>query len=139
MEGVLQKEFLAKIVFSNSEKLAQLNKIIHPLVKDSFIQWCDSISADIVFKESALLFESNAYVDLDMVVCVICPKEICLNRVIKRDMITKEDVLRRMKNQFSDSKKKKLSDYVILNDNKELLMPQIIDMLTAIGVKINIE
>ena len=85
------------------------------------------------------MFESNAYVDLDMVVCVICPKEICLNRVIKRDMITKEDVLRRMKNQFSDSKKKKLSDYVILNDNKELLMPQIIDMLTAIGVKINIE
>ena len=128
-EGILQREQLAQIIFSNTDKLYQLNNIIHPIVKDLFIEWCANVNSDIIFKESAILFESNSHIGLDATVCVDCPKEMRIDRVIRRNSLTREDVLKRMANQFSDSKKKSLSDYIIINDNKALLTPQIMNLL----------
>lgn len=127
--GILQREELSQIVFSNADKLHQLNDIIHPAVKDLFNEWCTNASSDIIFKESAILFESNSHIELDAVVCIDCPKEIRIDRVLSRNLLKREDVIMRMKNQFTDSKKKSLSDYIIINNNKTLLIPQIINLL----------
>ena len=71
--------------------------------------WDERYSSDIIFKESAILFESNSHIGLDATVCVDCPKEMRIDRVIRRNSLTREDVLKRMANQFSDSKKSKCS------------------------------
>ena len=104
-------KILSKIVFSSDEKLDILNSIIHPVVKDKFIKWSLCTNSEILVKESAILFESNTYLSLDKIICVIAPKNIRINRVIKRDQCTEEEVYKRMKYQMSQKEKEMKSDY----------------------------
>ena len=78
-------KILSKIAFSSDEKLDILNSIIHPVVKEKFTKWSLSTNSDILVKESAILFESNTYLSLDKIICVIAPKNIRINRVLERD------------------------------------------------------
>ena len=124
-KGILQKEILGDIVFNDRLKLGQLNKLVHPFVQMNFEKWQKQQTAPFVLKEAAILFESGAHIGLDGVICVTAPLQIRIQRVMQRDNCTKEDIIKRMENQMPQDKKDQLSDFVIVNDGKEKLLPQI--------------
>lgn len=120
---------LGSIVFNNKEKLEKLNKIVHPAVAKHFSNWLDiNKEHQYILKEAAILFESNAYKAVDKVITVIAPLELRIKRSIDRDKTNRETVEQRIKNQMSDEEKIKLSDYIIHNNESELLIPQIIEL-----------
>ena len=127
-KGVLQKNRLSNIVFNNIKKLQELNSLVHPFVQRRFEDWCKNQQSKFVIKEAAILFESEAHKGLDGVICVSAPFEKRIERVMKRDNCTKEDVIKRIENQMPQEKKEKLSDFVILNNDKKELLPQIISI-----------
>ena len=124
--GLLDKQKLASIVFSDKEKLENLNNIIHPVVKQEFIDWCKQQNSSYVIKETAILFESRSDKGLDAVICVSAPLNIRIDRAVKRDGSTEKEIKNRIENQISQEEKENLSDYIIVNDEKDLLLPQII-------------
>lgn len=122
----LNKEKLASIVFSNSDKLQKLNSLVHPIVKEEFNNWCKKQTSPYVIKEAAILFESNSHIGLDAVICVSAPLELRIERLLNRDDCSEKEIKKRIENQISQEEKQKLSDYIIVNDEKELLLPKII-------------
>ena len=127
-KGVLQNNRLADIVFNDTKKLQELNNLVHPFVQRYFEAWCKNQQSKFVIKEAAILFESEAHKGLDGVICVSAPFQKRIERVMKRDNCTKEDVIKRIENQMPQEKKEKLSDFVILNNDKKELLPQIISI-----------
>ena len=81
-----------------------------------------------MLKEAAILFESGAYQHVDVTVLVIAPENLRLERVMNRDGSTKEDVLKRMKNQWTQERKIKLANHILNNDGTQLLIPQVMDL-----------
>ena len=128
--GTLQKEELAKIVFNNNEKLAELNAFVHPVVKQRFVDWCTQQSTSIVIKEAAILFESGAHLGLDAVVCVSAPEKMRITRVKKRDGSSVAQIQSRMSKQMSQAEKEELADFLIVNDQVQLLLPQVLTIIT---------
>lgn len=109
---------LSKIVFENPEKLKILNGIIHPEVARHFKNWVkENQNSPIVIKEAAILFESGSYKDCDKIILVTAPKEIRIQRVMKRDNLSREEIENRIANQWSEEKKESLSDFTIKNEN----------------------
>ena len=127
-KGVLQKNRLANIVFNDAKKLQELNSLVHPFVQKRFEDWCKIQQSKFVIKEAAILFESEAHKGLDGVICVSAPFEKRIERVMTRDNCTKDDVIKRIESQMPQEKKEKLSDFVILNNDKKELLPQIISI-----------
>jgi len=127
--GVLQKEELAKIVFNNSERLAELNALVHPVVKQKFEDWCTKQTVELVIKEAAVLFESDAHLGLNAVICVSATEKVRIARVQNRDGSSIAEIKSRMDKQMPQSKKEELADFVILNDDEQLLLPQLIKVL----------
>ncbi|MCW3102357.1 MAG: dephospho-CoA kinase [Bacteroidetes bacterium] len=129
----INRKRLASLVFSDPAKLALLNSIVHPAVKKHFLDWCDAHThAPYVLKEAAILFESEAYKQVEKVITVTAPSEIRMARVMKRDGATREEVEKRIASQLSDEEKIKRSDFVLLNDEEQLLIPQIISIHEAL-------
>lgn len=122
----LDREFLSKLVFNNSEKLTVLNSIVHPATIQDAENWIAKQNAPYIIKEAALIFESDAYKFLDFVIGVSSPQELRIERAMKRDNIKREDVLARMSKQMSEEEKMKRCDFIIVNDEKEMLMPQVL-------------
>jgi dephospho-CoA kinase len=113
----IDRKKLSEIVFNHPEKLKELNKIIHPLVKKHFDNWVKKQISPFVIKETAILFESGSYKYCDQIITVVASEEIRIKRVMSRDNCTREAVLDRIKNQWSDSQKTSKSDYIIENEN----------------------
>jgi len=124
--GNFNKEKLSSIVFSNSDKLQKLNSLVHPIVKEEFNNWCKKQTSPYVIKEAAILFESKSHLGLEAVICVSAPLELRIKRLFKRDNSSEMEIKKRIENQISQEEKEKLSDYIIINDEKNLLLPQII-------------
>ena len=122
----LDTEKLASIVFSNSDRLQKLNSLVHPIVKKEFNNWCKKQTSSYVIKEAAILFESKSHLGLDAIICVSAPLELRMKRLFKRDNSSEKEIKKRIENQISQEEKEKLSDYIIVNDEKELLLPKII-------------
>ena len=122
----LNKEKLASIVFSNSDKLQKLNSLVHPIVKEELNSWCKKQTSTYIIKEAAILFESNSHIGLDAVICVSAPLDLRMKRLLNRDDYSEKEIKKRIENQISQEEKEKLSDYIIVNDEKELLLPKII-------------
>ena len=99
---------------------------MHPAVAERFIEWSEKQTAPYCLKEAAILFETGSYKELDKTILVVADKEIRIDRVMKRNGWSREEVLARMKNQWEDSQKEPLADFVIYNSEKELLTPQIL-------------
>ena len=129
LKGVLQKEELAKIVFNNTEALAELNALVHPIVKQKFEDWCSLQSTSMVIKEAAILFESDAHLGLDSVVCVSAPENLRIERVQKRDGSSVEQIQSRMSKQMPQAEKEELADFLIVNDQVQLLLPQVLAII----------
>ena len=117
-EGLPDRRKLASKVFNSPEKLRLLNNIIHPKVRQHFDNWLKVYTAEpFVIKEAAILFESGSYKDCDKIILVTAPEEVRIERVMLRDSVTREQVLKRMEAQWDDEKKEALSDYIIQNIN----------------------
>ncbi len=115
----LNRKKIAELVFSSPNLLKKLNEIIHPAVKENFDKWLkDNEKSSFVVKEAAILFESGSYKDCDKIILVTAPQDIRIERVMQRDNVGREQVVDRMKNQWSDEKKAEFSDYII--DNTDL-------------------
>ncbi|MFT4526580.1 MAG: dephospho-CoA kinase [Bacteroidia bacterium] len=133
---MLDKPALAKVVFNSSEKLTNLNALVHPAVAKDFENWCQKQIANIVFKEAAILFETGGYKLLDETVLVDAPEQDRVNRVMTRDNVTSDVVLVRMKNQWPDEQKLPLADHVIKNYNGYLLLPQIMKLIENLEIMV---
>ncbi|MEN9513348.1 MAG: hypothetical protein RJB16_1108 [Bacteroidota bacterium] len=125
-ENQLNRPYIAQIVFEDAFKLQQLNAIIHPITIQYAKEWASKQSAPYVIKEAALFFESGSSEGVEKIIGVTAPKHIRIQRVMQRDQITREDVIKRMEHQLEDSLKMKLCDWVIQNDDMHLLIPQIL-------------
>ena len=118
LDGQLNRAFIAGQVFSDKSLLQKLNNIVHPAVEKDFQSWVleeSKSSAKYVIKEAAILFENGGYKKCDYTILVTAPKEERIQRVIERDHTNRQAVLDRIKNQWSDSKKVLLADFVIRN------------------------
>ena len=131
-DGQLNKAYLSNIVFKDPYQLNLLNAIVHPASIQAAWDWADQQKAPYVIKEAALIFESNASEGLDQVIGVSAPLSLRIHRVMQRDQCTKADVEMRMRNQVSDSIKMKLCDWVIHNNDQELLIPQVLKIHQAL-------
>ncbi len=129
LKGVLQNEALAKIVFKNNTALAKLNALVHPIVKQKFEDWCNVKSTLMVIKESAILFESDSHLGLDAVICVSAPESLRIARLKERDGCSHEDIKNRMKKQMYQVQKEELADFVIINNEEKLLLPQLVNFI----------
>ncbi len=133
---ILNRKKLSAIVFNNQKKLEQLNKIIHPLVKKDFDKWLENHSkSEYIVKESAILFESNSYLDCYIIIAIICPIEIRLERVLSRDNITKEQILLKIKAQISEKELIVKSDYIINNIDLNISKMQVDKFLKLLNFK----
>lgn len=125
----LNRKYLAEVVFNSSEKLSVLNGLVHPAVADDFDEWLEAhTSHKYVLKEAAILFESGAYHAVDLTVLVVAPEELRVERVMKRDGVSKEEVMQRMNNQWTQERKAKLADHIINNDSHKLIVPQVLEL-----------
>ncbi|MGB3773962.1 MAG: dephospho-CoA kinase [Leeuwenhoekiella sp.] len=118
VDNILNRGFIADLVFNNKDLLAQLNAIVHPAVKRHFDLWATQQESSYVVKEAAILFENEGYKQCDCTILVTAPEEIRIARVIERDKSTRENVKARMKQQWDDKRKVALADFII--DNIEL-------------------
>lgn len=124
--GALNRKYLGNIVFNDKDKLALLNSLVHPAtIRDSNL-WATQQTAPYVLKEAALLFESESFHYLDKIIGVYAPQPLRILRVMKRDNVTREEVLARMHKQIDESIKMRLCDYVIQNDEQQLVIPQVL-------------
>ena len=124
----LNRKYLASQVFTDPYKLELLNSIVHPVTINDAEQWMKKQSTLYVIKEAALLFEAGAAEHLDLVIGVTAPQALRMKRVMERDNITREDVLKRMRNQVDEVIKMRLCDFVINNDEQSLVIPQVLDI-----------
>ncbi len=123
----IKTKVLADIVFNDNAGLEKLNSIIHPLVKQDFSIWSDKYCNEpYILLEAAILFEIGFHKDFYNVITVTAPEELRIKRIMKRDKITKEQVIERMQNQWKDNRKIEMADFVIYNDEKHLLIPQVL-------------
>ena len=125
-DGRLDRKYLAEIVFKNPEKLQLLNALVHPATLKDAERWMQNQSAAYSLKEAALIFESGAQEQLDYVIGVTAPAPLRIQRTMHRDNITREEVILRMDKQMDETIKIKLCDFVIKNDEQEMLLPQVI-------------
>ncbi len=125
-EGKLDKTYLASIVFNNKEKLELLNSLVHPFTIEDGKLWMNRQQTPYAIKEAALLFESGSQGEFDFIVGVYAPETLRIHRTIQRDKTDKELVRLRMQNQIKEEIKMKLCDEVLINNEQELLVPQII-------------
>ena len=129
-EQGLDRVFLGSLVFPNPEKLAQLNSLVHPHVKQDFIDWAAAqLKAPYVIKEAALMFETEAWRQVDQMITVSAPLEIRLKRLKLRDTHRSEaDILHIISKQLPDEEKIRRADHVIYNDDSQLVIPQVIKL-----------
>ena len=123
----LNSSYLAKLVFSDFHKLHLLNAITHPVVIEHAQQWMNKQTAPYALKEAALIFESGSAKGLDVVIGIEAPYSMRVQRVIQRDGLSREEVLRRMDKQIDQEMKMKLCDIIIHNNNTESLIKQVDD------------
>jgi dephospho-CoA kinase len=125
--GNINRQKLAKLVFDDKEKLEQLNAVIHPAVRKSFDEAAGKQSKQpYIIYEAAIMIESGAYKNLDRIILVTASEQIRLKRVIARDLTNREAVIKRMKNQWPEEKKKTYAHFIINNNQDQQLIPQVL-------------
>lgn len=132
-DGFLDRSKIAALVFNDYEKLQQLNNIVHPAVALDFEEFKrENASEKVIFKETAVLFESGSYKNCDATILITAPLEIRINRVMQRDNISKEQVESRIKNQLPDHEKAALATYIVKNVDLQKAFKSIDDIINKI-------
>ncbi len=127
--GKINRKKLSEIVFNDPSKLQQLNKIVHPAVQKDFLDWTEKHKGlSYVIEEAAILFESGAYKNCDKIISVSAPVELRISRVRERDHKSKTEVEQILSRQMPEEERNKRSDYIIYNDEKQMIIPQVLDL-----------
>jgi len=131
--GQLDKALFASLIFGNEKLLEQANEIIHPAVYQDFERWSKAQNSDIVFIETALYFRSDGKKYIPFSIFVQAPLELRIQRVMQRDNYTEKEVLARIKSQMPDENIEHLADFHISNDEKCLIIPQVLQIVEVIS------
>lgn len=126
INGELNRKYLSAQVFNDSKKIELLNSFVHPATIKDAKQWMEKQNALYVIKEAALIFESGFNQFLDYVIGVKSPLSLRIERTMKRDNVTSDQVKARMKLQIEEEKKMNLCDFIIVNDEEQMLIPQVL-------------
>ncbi|SDX20404.1 dephospho-CoA kinase [Flavobacterium degerlachei] len=133
---ILNRAALAEIVFGNPAKLELLNAIVHPAVKKNFKEWLlEHKNFPLVVYEAAILFENGNYKNFDWIITISAPLESRIERVMKRDGVTREQVLKRINSQWTDEQRISKSDFVIENINSEIAKKETEEILKILKIK----
>lgn len=132
--GILNKPLLAEYIFTSKENLKKVNAIIHPQVFVDFNDWCNIQASDVVFAESAILFDSGFNHFLDKVLVISAPESLRLERVKRRDGASQEQVKNRMQMQKAEGLISQKADFILKNDDKTSLIEQIHTVLNQLQV-----
>lgn len=136
-DGRLNRAYLADKVFRDPAQLELLNQLVHPVTIKDAANWMQQQQAPYALKEAALIFESGSQSELDFVIGVYAPKHLRIHRVMQRDGVTREAVIKRMDNQIEESLKMRLCDAVITNDDQQLVVPQVLALHEELLQKAN--
>jgi dephospho-CoA kinase len=124
--GLLNRKYIASIVFNNPDKLAILNSLTHPATIAAANEWIGKQTSPYILKEAALLFESGSDKGLDYIIGVSAPYALRLQRVMQRDNTAAEEVEKRMARQLDEEKKMKRCNFIIVNDESQAVIPQVL-------------
>ena len=127
-EGMINKSKLAALVFSDPRKLDLLNALVHPPTIRAAEEWMIKQTTPYAIKEAALIFESGSASGLDYVIGVQAPLALRVKRVMYRDQVSREDVYSRINRQMDENIKMKLCDFIIVNDEQQMLIPQVLEL-----------
>ena len=133
---ILNRKYISSIVFSDPKKLEFLNSIVHPATMKDGENWMDRQTTPYAIHEAALIFEANVFDRLDYVIGVSSPAELRIKRAMERDNVTREEIVKRMTKQLDEEIKMSKCDFLIINDEQQLLIPQVMELhqkLTALS------
>ncbi len=129
LSGKLNKQMLADLIFSDRKNMDIVNNTIHPAVLERFTEWCTcQTKSAYVIMEAAIIFETGTDRFLDKVINISAPEAIRIERVCKRDGVSKEKVIERINNQLTEKERKEKADINLVNDGKEMLLPQVLEV-----------
>ena len=132
--GLLDRNAIRELVFNDKSKLDQLNKIIHPKVKNNFDNWLKkNKKAKFIIKEVAILFETNGQKYCDATILVTAPIETRIMRVLERDSTSRENILQIIKNQLPEEKKIELATYIIENVNLNITYKKVDNLIEILN------
>ena len=128
--GKYNRKEMSERVFNDSSILKELNSIVHPALESDYLKWYSQFeSLPFVLKEAALLYEAGSYKQLDRMIVVTAPETLRVRRTLQRDPSRSQSQVENIiKNQWKEEDKVKLADFVIVNDDTELIMPQILNI-----------
>ncbi|MGB6036432.1 MAG: dephospho-CoA kinase [Cryomorphaceae bacterium] len=133
IEGVPDREYLAKVVFNDFAQRETLNSIIHPAVGRAFEEFCAlQSSASYVLEEAAILIETGGHEKLDTLILVTAPEELRIERVLNRDQTNRELIEKRIAAQLPDQEKRPYAHFEILNDDKNPVIPKVLQIHNTI-------
>ena len=124
----LNSKYIASIVFADPNKLNSLNQLVHPATISHANEWMNKQLSPFCIKEAALIFESDSQKNLDYVIGVWAKEEIRIKRIIQRDHLSKEEILKRINNQMNEELKMKNCDFIIHNNEVEMLTTQVLEL-----------
>src|SRR6266496_6061371 len=127
-DGELDRNYLASKVFNDSFQLEILNSLVHPATIRDASNWTSQQTTVYTIKEAALIFESGAAEGLDYVIGVSAPSQLRIKRTMERNNVSYDEVVKRMNKQLDEKIKMKLCDFIVQNDEQQLLIPQIIEL-----------
>lgn len=127
-DNTIDRKKLAKLIFNSPTLLETINLIIHPEVRKYFNEWCGKQTSPYIVYEAAIIFETGFHEELDFSVLITAPVEERIKRVMERENTSEEDIRSRIEKQWTDEQKMKLADYTIINDNRELIVPQLLEL-----------
>ena len=126
--NILDRKYISSIVFSDPAKLEQLNALVHPATKKDGEAWMQQQTSPYAIHEAALIFEAKVSDRLDLVIGVSSPIELRIKRAMERDKVSREEVLKRMDQQLDEELKMRKCDFILINDEQQLLIPQALEL-----------
>lgn len=130
--GQLDRKRVAAQLFNNPGIKTEVEQVVHPIVRNDFEQWTSQQKSGIVLNEAAIMFESGSYRYMNAVILVTAPQELRIHRVMKRDGLSRDEVMTRIKTQWPEEKKQVLSQYLVVCDDVQLVIPQVLNIYKQI-------
>ena len=136
-KGALKKTIISRSIFNNKSLIEKINSIVHPETIKDFNSWVSENKDSILIKESALIYQSGSYKDLDEIILVEARDEVRIERVLKRDKHReKDEILKIIKSQKLKNKEDFNPDYILENNGEDLILPKVIEIIEKLKSKV---
>ena len=137
VKGKPDKKMISHAIFKNKSLIEKINSIVHPETIKDFHAWVSENKDSILIKESALIYESGSYKDLNTIILVKARDEIRIERILRRDKHRKKDeVLKIIKSQKLNNKEDSNQDYILENNGEDMLLPKVIKIIEELKLKV---